>query len=562
MIATAPTAVPTRTAQGKRDGASPDLAHFRQRYPQLVANFGSLTHREEALRRIWQLETAWQAAFETHAGRTPGREVIVRGAAPAALAAEGDFDIIYMGGTFGLIHAAVMACRYGKRVLVFDSNAVGVTERDWNTSGDELRELERTGLFTPEEVESAVVNRYRAGFVKFHDAASRVKADPLWMSGVLDVVVDSNKLLGMAAAKLNKTGPEGCALMGRLRFVRAYVEEQRVSVEVEDARGARKLFRAPLFIDTTGASSAVARQINEGRSMTHVCPMVGTTARGFQRGQESNRVDFSVGEILVSTEDARDHRQLIWGGLAASPARDEYTTYLFFHDTVASPADKSLLSLFERYFETLPGYKTRGAQWRVQKPVFGYVPSLQTQGWRSRKRVSADRVLLFGETVGLSSPLAFGGFGSHVRNLNRSTQLLQQVLDEGRADAESLSAVVSDESRISQAASLTELLRPSARSHPPAVNETLNALTGALHHLDERVRRELFQDRLSFSALRSLLGQTVKLYPRIFARVREHFGARGTFWWMTGIAEAIWSERGRRSEETAEATDGEEKEHE
>jgi hypothetical protein len=74
----------------------------------------------------------------------------------------------------------------------------------------------------------------------------------------------------------------------------------------------------------------------------------------------------------------------------------------------------------------------------------------------------------------------------------------------------------------------------------------------ALHDLDVRVRRELFQDRMSFSALRSLLSRTAKLYPRIFQRrVREHLGARGTFWWLASIAEAAFSERRARAAATA-----------
>ena len=48
---------------------------------------------------------------------------------------------------------------------------------------------------------------------------------------------------------------------------------------------------------------------------------------------------------------------------------------------------------------------------------------------------------------------------------------------------------------------------------------------------------------MSFAALKSLLGHTAKLYPRIFQRVREHLGARGTFWWVANVAEAALSER-------------------
>lgn len=57
------------------------------------------------------------------------------------------------------------------------------------------------------------------------------------------------------------------------------------------------------------------------------------------------------------------------------------------------------------------------------------------------------------------------------------------------------------------------------------------------------MRRELFQDRMSFGALKELLSRTARLYPRIFQRLREHLGARGTFWWLAGIAEAVMHER-------------------
>ena len=67
MVATAPTkSVPTNARA--RAALAPDLAHFRRRYPQTVASFGALPRREEWLRRIWELETAWRADWETRGG--------------------------------------------------------------------------------------------------------------------------------------------------------------------------------------------------------------------------------------------------------------------------------------------------------------------------------------------------------------------------------------------------------------------------------------------------------------------------------------------------------------
>lgn len=525
----------------RRPPGAPDLSEYRKRYPLTLANFGALGNREAWLDRIWQQDVRWQSVL---AEDGKAREAVVRGAPPAGLSIEGEFEIIYAGGTLGLLHAAAMSCRYGRQVLVFEKGAIGHAMRDWNISADDLREFERAGLFSKEELEAAVMNRYRSGFVKFHDRGSRVKTPPLWIDGMLDIAVEANRLLAAAAAKIEASNTNS-ALLGGLRFVRCYVQADRVLVEVEDARTRqRRLYGARLFVDATKPDSAVARQLNDAHSITHVCPTVGTLARGFARGTEPDQADFTVGEILVSKEDARDHRQLIWEGFAGSPARDEYMTRLFFYDAVASPADKSLLALFERYFEQLPGYKRTGAQWRVVKPVFGYAPIFKGRGLHATsRRTVADRVMLIGEATEASSPLNLNGFGAHVRALAAQTHLTELALKADLLDAASLSEINARAPRVAELASFAEFLRPTPKSAASSVNETLNAVMAALHSLDEHVRRELFQDRLSFSAFKRLLSRTAKLYPRIFQRVREHFGARGAFLWLANTAAAAFSER-------------------
>jgi lycopene cyclase CruA len=548
MIATAPTKTATtnNNAPGtrpaaKRDHAhAPDLGYFRRRYPETVASLGALARREEWLRRIWEQDERWLKASETRGGRHAEEEVVVRGAPPAGGAREGEFDVIYAGGATALLHAAVLASRYGRRVLLLGGGAgARRATAGWSVSDEELTEFERAGLFTREEVERAVVNRCRGGLVKFHDAGSRVKAEPLWVRGVFDVAIEAERLLALAAEKVRAA--RGCALVEGARFVRAYVEPSGVTVEAEGPNGARRFFRARLFVEAGGADSPVARQLGGGRAATHVCPTVGTVARGFVKGEGRDSVDFGVNEILVSTEDAGDHRQLLWGGCPGDAARGEYATCLFFYDAVDSPADKSLLSLFERYFESLPAYKRRGAQWRVERPLFGHAPGAARRGWRA-KAAADDRVLSLGGAASPSSPLALRGFGAHVRGLHRLTHLTELALAADLLDAAALEEITSCEPR-ARASGLAEFMRPAPKGAPSSVNETLNAVMAALGGLDERVRRELFQDRLSFAALRKLLGRTARLYPRIFARVRERFGARGTLVWLAELAGAAWSER-------------------
>ncbi|HEX8688164.1 MAG TPA: hypothetical protein VF654_16750, partial [Pyrinomonadaceae bacterium] len=284
IVVTAPTKTATAPAAGARPARAPDLAHFRRRYPETVAHFGTLPRRAEWLRRIWELETAWRSEWETRGGSHAPEEAIVRGAPPAGRGAEGEFDAVYAGGAAAVLHAAALACAHGRRVLVIGpARGEGEAGGVWHLSEDEMDGLAGSGVFTREEVEAAALNRYRGGFVKFHDASSRVKAEPLWVTGALDVAVDGERLTAAAAARLARL--DGSAVMRELRFVRAYVEASRVTVEAEGPGGARRFFAAKLFADASGADSPVARQLNGGgAAAARVRPSVGTVARGFARG--------------------------------------------------------------------------------------------------------------------------------------------------------------------------------------------------------------------------------------------------------------------------------------
>ncbi len=516
----------------------PNLNELRGQYPQTVENFARLPNREAWLRRVWEIEERWND-FRENPDKT--EEVILFDSAPKDLEIEADFEIIYAGGTLGLLHAAVMATKFNRKVLVFDAHVVGKTHRDWNISDEELQEFVKAELFTKEEIETAVNNRYKTGFVKFYDANSKIKTPPLFMDNVLDVAIEADKLLEIAHKKLKKTSAK---IINNLRFVRVFVQKEKVLVECEETKsGRRKLFSAKLFVDATGTNSPVSRQINSGKSITHVCPTVGTVAKGFRHGADEKAVDFSVGEILVSTEDSSDNRQLIWEGFAGNPTKDEYTTYLFFYDSVESRADKSLFGLFEDYFEKLPDYKEKNGAWRVVKPVFGYIPSVHHQGWKNVKKTAIDGILLVGDAAGLSSPLTFCGFGSHVRNLRRLTDLTEKSLRENSFDEKTLSQINAYEPRVAQMSSLAEFMRPMPKSNPSVVNETMNAVMSALSSLDAKISQEMFQDRISFRSFKKVLAKTAKIHPGVFKKMFEHLGAKGAFWWLANIAEAAWHEK-------------------
>jgi lycopene cyclase CruA len=270
---------------------------------------------------------------------------------------------------------------------------------------------------------------------------------------------------------------------------------------------------------------------------------VGTIAKGFVRGAEPDQTDFDKAEILVSNDDARDHRQLLWEGFGGNARADEFATSLYFYDSVDSRADKSLFSLFERYFETLPSYKRAGAQWRVLKPYFGHHAGLRPGRNGNRRRTAVDNLLLIGDAAATAGTFSSGGLDAHARNLRRVTHLTELALKANLLDAESLAQINEGERSVSQLAGLRALMSPAARSAPSAVNESMNAVMAALHESDDSVRQDFFQDRLSTSGFKNLFVRTMKLYPRILQQVREHFGTRGTLWWLAGIAETMFNER-------------------
>ena len=162
---------------------------------------------------------------------------------------------------------------------------------------------------------------------------------------------------------------------------------------------------------------------------------------------------------------------------------------------------------------------------------------------------------MIGRRVAATSTLCFGA-SARTSGAWALTHLTHLALEADMLDAASLAEVNAAEPRVAaRASSLAEFMRPTPKGAPSAVNETLNAAMAALHHLDERVRRELFQDRLSFGALRSLLGHTARLYPRIFARVPS-LRPRGT-----RVARrrggVVWTERRGRAGAGASESAGE-----
>ncbi len=455
--------------------------------------------------------------------------------------ADGRFDLIVVGGTLGIIHAAVMAVVHRRRVLVVDRWQAACTHRDWNISMSELSVLVRIGLLTGDELESVINARYRRGFIAFHQEGLTLRVPPLDLPGVLDMAVDANALLALCRRKIENSGTSS-EIRDGWAFSSVHTGREAVAVFRRDMH--RMVVRAPLLLDFMGAASPIARQLNRGRSHTHVCPTVGTVARGFAEGPGPLEVQHDVGEILVTNEHATNGRQLIWEGFPGGQGR--FTSYLFFYDSRTSPVDKSLLNLFEEYFHKLDSYKLRTPDFAIDRMVFGYIQSFHHLLPGNRKRVSADHVLCLGDAAALNSPLTYCGFGSFVRTLHRTTALVDMALTCDCLDADALARINAWEPNVAVTSGFSKFLMHRGR-RPTQVNAALVMIIDVLQSLPQTISIELFRDELRFDSYNTLMSAVPRRHRTALGFVLRAMGPAGILQWLDAfIAFARHDARRRR----------------
>jgi lycopene cyclase CruA len=293
------------------------------------------------------------------------------------------YDLIYIGGALGVIHAAVMA-RLGYRVLLLERLPFGKMNREWNISRSEFQSLIDLGLFTPSEFESVIAREYVDGFHKFFDAnnPSAAKAPVLHTPTVLNVGLDAEKLLRTCGEKLRSYGGE---IWDETEFSRAEVDRTQVTVQAKHLpTGEVRSVSGRLLVDAMGTASPIAWQLNGGRAFDSVCPTVGAViASGFEPGVW----EACYGDVLNSHGDISRGRQLIWELFPADG--EELTFYLFHYHRVHPDNPGSLLEMYEDFFTILPEYRRCDVDKLVwKKPTFGYIPGHFTTGraiarWRS-----------------------------------------------------------------------------------------------------------------------------------------------------------------------------------
>ena len=520
------------------------LEQLSVQYPHLAAAFADIPQGDMHLRRLQDLNTSWQNMLLSGASRTYA-EVVVSEERPS-LSAVDTFDIIYAGGGLNLLNAAVMTLRYGLRVLVFDRFTVGAVHREWNISRQELQELLDVGLLTPAELETVIQREYSDGLVRFHSAHIQVPAAELHLKDVLNIAIDAEKLTALCMQKILQQRPRHGLpnmVLHNTTFMRAVVQpSSNVSVDVSTNTGEQHSYGARLLIDGMGSTSPIACQLNCGQPFSLVCPTVGTVARGYKQGKTSNAIDPDVGEVLVTSEDARNGHQLIWEAFPG--VGDQVAIYLFYYAEAGQRVD--LLELFNDFFALLPGYKDT-SNVEILKPVYGFIPAGYNIAlpWKREQKVLAyDRVLSLGDAAAFQSPLTFCGFGSYVRNLKRITTLLNIALKNNCLSAQDLNSIRASEAvpAVARAFSKFMIARPPELEPAYQVNETLNVFSRVLNDLGPTITNAFFKDRISWRDYTRIVLKTPGYYPKIYSLALKTLTPIEMLGWI-----AAWLQLGRQS---------------
>jgi len=509
-------------------------------YPQTVKFFRKMPQGELDLQRVYWWEKRWRE--NVRQPQQPPQVVFRQG---EGITTPADYDLIYIGGALGVIHAAVMAQR-GYRVLLVERLAFGRMHREWNISRGEFQNLIDLGLFTAAEFETLIAREYKDGFNKFFDGNNppHLKAKVLHTPTVLNIAINSEKLLHLCGEKLRQAGGE---IWDQTEFNRADVAPNGVQVHLTHrVTGETHTPTGRLLMDAMGTASPIAWQLNGDRTFDSVCPTVGAVLSGIS----ADVWNPDYGDVLHSHGDISRGRQLIWELFPVEG--EDLTVYLFHYHQVHPDNPGSLLEMYEDFFTILPEYRRCNVdtlQWK--KPTFGYIPGHFSVGGGDRT-VAFDRVLAIGDAASLQSPLVFTGFGSLVRNLGRLTTLLDTALTHDLLTAGDLNQIRAYQSNTAVTWLFSKgMMVPTGKTLPPQrVNAMLNTFFGLLAEQPPAVADTFIKDRFSWWTFNGLALKAARMNPRLVVWIWEQAGAKdflrwlGSYFWFGLDALIAWCFRG------------------
>jgi lycopene cyclase CruA len=494
-------------------------------YPLTAKYFQKMPNGEKDLQRVYWWEQRWREGVCKDEQPTTKQVVFSH---QEQTEQKPEYDLIYIGGALGIIHAAVMA-QLGYRVLLLERLPFGKMNREWNISRSELQSLIDLGLLTPTEAESIIAREYIDGFNKFFDGnnPSHLKSAVLHTPTVLNICLESEKLLQLCGEKLKASGGE---IWDLTEFVQADVDKSQVTVTVENLKNfTKRKVSGRLLVDAMGTASPIAWQLNGKRAFDSVCPTVGAVvASGFEPGVW----DSNYGDVLNSHGDTSRGRQLIWELFPG--AGEELTVYLFHYHQVNKTNPGSLLEMYEDFFTILPEYRRCDLDKLVwKKPTFGYIPGHFSSNSRDRT-VAFDRLIAIGDAASLQSPLVFTGFGSLVRNLGRLTELLDTALQHDLLSAKHLNQIRAYQSNIAVTWLFSKgMMVPTGKHLPPQrINSMLNTFFGLLADEPLEVADNFIKDRFSWVTFNRLALKAAFKNPALLPWIWDLAGAKDIWRWL------------------------------
>jgi lycopene cyclase CruA len=232
---------------------------------------------------------------------------------------------------------------------------------------------------------------------------------------------------------------------------------------------------------------------------------------GVPEGEGPLERDPACGEILVTTEGIEDGRQHIWEGFPAPLGG--MTVYLFHYSEPSTLPPHPLLSLYERFFSTLPRYK-RGAP-QLLRPTYGIIPAYTRL--RPMPVSPRPRVLLVGDAAARHSPLTFCGFGSMIRSFLPVSSGILRCLEADDLSRRALSAVWTEPPSLRVMGGLTLMMTSRRRGGDSfAVNQLLDAAFATLSEAGEDTYAALLRDEIGFSEFFRFMNGTARRYPAVY----------------------------------------------
>ena len=511
------------------------FAELESYYPLTVKYFQKMPNGEYHLNRAYWWEQRWREGV-----RNPQkpRQVVFyqeegdREQVTGDRREEGNreeiYDIIYIGGALGSIHAAVMA-KLGYKVLLVERLPFGKMNREWNISRDEIQSLINLGLLTNAELAEIISREYKDGFNKFFDGnnPSKLKSPVLHTPTVLNIALDAEKLLALCGQKLKAAGGD---IWDETEFSQVNISATQVSINVKHLpTGNEQQVSGRLLIDAMGTASPIAWQLNGGRAFDSVCPTVGAV---IEKGFEPGVWDSEYGDVLYSHGDISRGRQLIWELFPG--VGEELTIYLFHYHEVNEQNPGSLLEMYEDFFTILPEYRRCDLDklvWR--KPTFGYIPGhFSTDS--SDRTIAVDRLIAIGDAASLQSPLVFTGFGSLVRNLDRLTTLLNIALKHDLLTQQHLNKIRAYQSNVAVMWLFSKgMMVPTGKFiAPQMINSMLNTFFGLLTDETPEVTDNFIKDRCDWFTFNRLALKAAMKNPTLLLWIWQLAGWRDLLRWL------------------------------